>query len=153
MASTPRILACILSAALLCGLAPGRARADHHAVEWDQAQVTAIAAKLPMATEALYTALFREGQTALMPGAFGAGDDYHEFKDKVRLMRSESMHLASELKKGLGRDETKHAFQRIAELNRDAAEAGREQFTTNPELAKFSAVEDLIRQLDPYYGS
>ena len=153
MTSAPQLLARVISAALLCGLASGNALADHHAAEWDQAQVTAIAAKLPQATGALYTALYTEGQTAVMPGAFGAGDDYHEFKDKVRLMHSESMHLAAELNKGLGRDQTKHAFQRIAELNRDAAEAGRMQFTENPVITKFSAVEALIRQLDPYYGS
>jgi hypothetical protein len=153
MTSTRQLLACIVSAVLFCGLASGNALADHHVAKWDQAQVTAIAAKLPKATEALYTALYQEGQTTAMPGAFGAGDDYHEFKDKVRLMHSESMHLASELKKGLGQNETKHAFQRIAELNRDAAEAGRAQFTENPVIAKFSAVEDLIRQLGPYYGS
>jgi hypothetical protein len=152
MASTPRLSACVISAVVLCGLVSGNALADQHGA-WDQAQVTAIAAKLPEATEALYTALYSEGQTAVMPGAFGAGDDYHEFKDKVRLMHSESMHLVSQLKKGLGRDETKHAFQRIAELNRDAAEAGRAQFTEDSVVEKFSAVEDLIRQLDPYYGS
>lgn len=155
MTSTRLLLVCVLSAAFLW-LASGNALADHHETEaaaWDQAQVTAIAAKLPKATEALYTALYQEGQTTVMPGAFGAGDDYHEFKDKVRLMHSESMHLVAELKKGEGQKETKHAFQRIAELNRDAAEAARMQFTENPVITKFSAVQDLIRQLDPYYGS
>jgi len=62
-----------------------------------------------------------------MPGAFGGGDAYHEFKDKVRLMHSESLYLADALKKGEGRDQTKHAYQRISELNRDAAEMGRAQ--------------------------
>jgi hypothetical protein len=119
---------------------------------WDQANVASIAAKLPDVTEKLYTAVYQQGQTSMMPGAAGGGDAYHEFKDKVRLMHSESMHLAKALEKGEGRDATKHAFQRISELNRDAAEAGREQFTSNPVVGDFAAVEDLIRQLNPYYG-
>ena len=89
-----------------------------------------------------------------MPGAFGAGR---------RLPRVQGQGPADALGVDAPREraqegsraqkETKHAFQRIAELNRDAAEAGRAQFTENPVVAKFSAVEDLIRQLDPYYGS
>ena len=121
--------------------------------KWDQARVTAIAAKLPEATEQLYTVLYEEGQTGLSPGAMGAGDAYHGFRDTVRLLHSESMHLADRLKQGDGRDQTLHAFERIGELNRDAAEFGRAQFTTNPVVGKFSEVEDLIRQLAPYYGS
>ena len=61
MTSTPQLLARVISAALLFGLASASALADHHVTEWDQAQVTAIAAKLPKATEALYTALYTGG--------------------------------------------------------------------------------------------
>lgn len=151
MTSRHSVLACILAVAMMA-LAAGKALAEPP-TQWDQARVTGIAAKLPAATEALYTSLLDQGEMGGMPGAFGAGDAYHEFKDKVRLMHSESMHLAAELKEGAGRDQTKHAFQRIAELNRDAAEMGREQFSENPVVTRFSGVEDLIRQLEPYDGS
>ena len=149
MTSRHPLLSCFVVVTAL-GLFAGKTLAEPAA--WDQSRVTEIASQLPAATEALYMGLFEEGQTTVMPGAFGSGDDYHEFKDKVRLMHSESMHLADELKKGEGRDQTKHAYMRIAELNRDAAEAARMQFEEDPVIARFSAVEDVLRQLQPYYG-
>jgi hypothetical protein len=131
---------------------PWVATAAHHEKPpaWDQARVAEIAAKLPETTERLYTAAYEQGAGGLQ---MGPGDSHHEFRDNARLLHSESMHLAAALKKGGGRDETKHAFQRIAEINRDLIEFGRRTFQTNPILNEFAAVEDLIRQLAPYYSA
>jgi hypothetical protein len=119
--------------------------------DWDQAAATQVAEQLPQATEELYTALYSQGAPA--GGAFGGGgDSYHEFKDNVRLMHSESMHLAAELKKGKGQAETKHAYQRIKELNDDAKEYAGQQFSENPATSGFSTVEGLLDQLASFYG-
>jgi len=118
--------------------------------DWDQAAATQVAAQLPLATEKLYTALYSQGSPA--GGTFGGGgDSYHEFKDNVRLMHSESMHLAAELKKGKGQSETKHAYQRIKELNDDAKEYAGQQFSENPVTSGFSIVEGLLDQLASFY--
>lgn len=135
-------LACTLVAAWV--IAPDRSEAK--LATWDQARVSAIAQKLAAETEKLYTAYYKQP----LPGGFG-GPDSHEFKDTVRLMHTESRHFAGELEKGEGRDKTRPVFKRLNELKRDAEEYGREIFMANPSLNQFSAVEDLLRQLAPYY--
>jgi len=122
------------------------------AADWDQAAVSAIAQQLPDATEKLYTALYQQGQPMDSIGGLGGGDSYHEFKDRVRLLHAESLHLADALKKGQGMDQTKHAYQRIGELNDDAKEYAGQQFSENPVTSQFDEVEDLIGKLAPYYG-
>jgi hypothetical protein len=112
---------------------------------WDQQGATKLAQQLPEAMEKLYTAL------QLQPPAAGGGEAYHEFKDRVRLMRSECMHLASELKQGKGQAETKHAFQRIKELNDDAKEYAQQQFSGGSVTSEFSTVEGLLDQLAAFY--
>jgi hypothetical protein len=114
---------------------------------WDQARVSAIAQKLAKATEKLYATFYKQP----LPGMFGGGPDPHQFKDTVRLMHSESLHFAGELEKGEGRDKTLPVFKRLKELNDDAQEYGREIFLANPSLNRFSGVQDLLRQLAPYY--
>ncbi len=135
----------VSAAALAAGLTVFSATATAH---WDQEAVTTIAQQLPAATEKLYEALLSQP-----PPGFGGGDGDgdNEFSDNVRLMHSESMHLASELKKGKSQAQTKHAFQRIKELNDDAKEYAREQFMEAPVTSHFSAVEKLIEQLAHFY--
>ena len=123
------------------------------AADWDQSAATKIAEQLPEATEQLYTALYTQGQPAGGLAGLGGGDAYHQFKDNVRLLHSESMHLADELKKGKGQTETKHAYQRIKELNDDAKEYAGRQFSENPVTSQFSTVEGLIDQLAAFYGN
>jgi hypothetical protein len=119
--------------------------------DWDQQAATQIAEELPQATEKLYTALYSQGSPA--GGGFGGGgDSYHQFKDNVRLMHSESMHLVGELNKGKGQAETKHAYQRIKELNDDAKEYAGQQFSENPVTSEFATVERLLEQLASFYG-
>jgi hypothetical protein len=128
----------------------GVASSPASAADWDAAAATKVAEQLPQATEKLYTALYSQG--APEGGGFGGGGDaYHEFKDNVRLLHSESMHLAAELTKGKGQAETKHAYQRIKELNDDASEYAGRQFSGNPVTSEFSTVESLLDQLDTYY--
>ncbi len=118
---------------------------------WDQAAATKIAEQLPQATEKLYTELYSEGSPA--GGAFGVGgESYHEFRDNVRVMHSESMHLAAELKNGKGQAETKYAYQRIKELNDDAKQYADQQFSEKPVTSEFSIVERLLDQLASFYG-
>ena len=112
---------------------------------WDQDRVAAIAQKLVPATEALYTTYYEQ---PLNTSGTGGG---HEFKDTIRLMRLESKHFADELAAGKGHDATRSVYFRIKELNDDAVMYGRRLFEVDSTLNQFAAVEDLVRQLAPYY--
>lgn len=136
-------ISCIVLA--LCALA---VQSVHAQAKWDQDRVSAIADQLPGATESLYTALYKESAVL---GPRGGDTEYYEFRDRVRLMHTEARHFAGALDKGEGRKETFHSFERLGELNRDSIVYARRQFAVDPVLEKFAAVEDLLRQLHPYY--
>ena len=88
-------------------------------VKWNQEEAAAIALQLYEGVDSLDDTLYKQGSSDRMDSG---GLDYHRLRDRVRVMRSESRHLANELKKGKGHDETIYAFERLMELVRDARE-------------------------------
>jgi len=115
--------------------------------KWDQARVTELAEELTKAAGDLYTAIYQQ-----MSGqAGGQGRSFAVLKDRVRLARSESRHLASELKAGKGHDATFPVYERLMELVRDARENARRVYLEEPTLDKIAATEDVLRRLAPYY--
>jgi hypothetical protein len=119
---------------------------------WDQAAVTALAKQLTPITEKLYTGIYQEGQMLEMPSAMGAGDDYAEFKESIREMNEEAMHLNAALEKGKGMADTRPIVEHLGELNDDAKEYVAEQFTESPVNDDLAALEKVIGQLGAFYG-
>jgi hypothetical protein len=97
------------------------------------------------ATDTLYTTYYKQ------PLGGSASADGHNFKDTLRLMRLESRHFADELAAGKSFHATRPVYFRIKELNDDASMYGQRTFELDPTLNQFAAVEDLVRQLAPYY--
>lgn len=114
---------------------------------WDQARVTGIAKKLAESTKELYDKQYKA------PESFaGAQYEHHDFMDTLRQLEQESRHLAASLGKGADEHGTRGSVERIRELNDDLGVDGRSMEFVNPVLNQFAALEDLIRQLLPYYG-
>ena len=111
---------------------------------WDQGRVTTTAQKLVPATDALYVTYYKQP----IGGGTGSG---HEFRDTIRLMRTEARHFSDQLAAGKGHDATRSVYFRIKELNDDALMYGRRLFEVNSTLGQFATVEDLLAQLAPYY--
>jgi hypothetical protein len=119
---------------------------------WDQARVAGIAKQLVKVVDKLYDQEHEAAGATEMPAALGMSSANHEFADTLRRLQHEARHLAVSLEKGKGAKETKGSVRQIKQLNDDLAMYGRQMEFVNPVLDQFSAVEDQIHQLAPYYG-
>ncbi len=139
-----------LAAALWVALAVAWAPAEGVAelAKWDQDRAEKISGNLATAAGELYRAMRK-----MPPPTAGTGQNagWYRALDRVRLIRSESKHLAAALKDGKGYDQTHPVWQRLMSLVRDAREEGRKLFLAEPIMDKIAATGDQLRQLAPYY--
>jgi len=119
---------------------------------WDQAQVTAIAEKLPRATALFFQAVYDQSQMVSLPASFDAGEAGDQLLGDAREMRDEAQHLATDLSKGKGRADTIGSFQRLEELRDDARVAGEQVFEVEPISNHFHNVSSMLDRLAPYYA-
>ena len=117
-------------------------------VKWDQEKTAAIALQLYEGVDSLYDTLYKQGNPEQLASG---GLDYHRLKDRVRVMRSESRHLANELKKGKSHDETVHAFERLMQLVRDARELANGLLLEEPTIARIKSARKSLDQIAQYY--
>jgi hypothetical protein len=131
--------------------APAPAPAPVAAETWDQAAVTAIAKKLTPAATQLYQQTYDEAQEVSLPGTFSNSGEANVFLNDALMLEQEASHLATDLEKGKGRQDTIGSFQRLKELLDDARVAGEQQFEVEQITNYFEQVKSLIGQLEPYY--
>jgi hypothetical protein len=116
---------------------------------WNQERVTAIAVELAPAINDVSVSI-NTLRTGAMAGS-GQANAFIRLKDRVRVARNESRHLATQLKNGKGRLETVHTYSRLMTTIRDAREEGRRMMIEEPTLDKVAVAADLVRRLSPYY--
>jgi hypothetical protein len=150
-------LAMLLACTVTFVAGGGSARADHHegaAAEdpWNQEKAAAAAAKLAAALDGLRTALRQQPPpgTGIAPG--GGQRATHQLRDRLRLMESESRHLADELARGASRDETLPTFERVNTIRRDAVHQAQRVFLQQPVKDRIIAARDPLEELAGYYG-
>jgi hypothetical protein len=115
--------------------------------KWDQARVTDIALKLRDATKDLYVEALKSPDKPVgssRRAQYSAREDLRQINNMAR-------RLASQLKAGKGRDETHGIYERLQMKRRDAEEEGRKIDIGQSVLEKIGPVNDLLRQLSPYY--
>jgi hypothetical protein len=118
--------------------------------KWDQGRVTTLATQLVKATDALYTTVYDD--QGLTGGAMASGGaSLYDLRHTLRRVGEEAHHLDAELKAGKGHDATVGAWKQMMQLVRDARVNFRESFTPGDLETRMAAVEDLLRQLAPYY--
>jgi len=122
-----------------------------HATEWDQAKVTEVAEELANSANAVYGAIYRSSGSSQVGS--GQAKSYMRLKDRIRVARTESRHLAKALRDGKGKDETFHAWERLMTVVRDAREIGRRMFLEKPSLDEIEKANGFIDQLSPYYAT
>jgi len=116
---------------------------------WNQERVTAIANELTPAINDVYVSV-----TTLQTGSqigSGQANAFLRLKDRVRVARNESRHLATMLKDGQGRTDTVHSYMRLMTVVRDARTDARKMFLEAPTMDKIAQAADLLRRLSPYY--
>ena len=140
-----------LCLATLAGLGLALAPTASHAelAKWDQERVTGIAEKLADAANEVYRSIVRK-RTGSQLGS-GQASSYMRLKDKARLARNETRHLARRLQDGNARDDTLPVYRRLMTLVRDIREDARRMFLEAPTLDKIATAGDLLRQIAPYY--
>ncbi len=120
-----------------------------HAADWDQAKVTEIAEQLSDADNDVHRSVVRTA-TGSQVGS-GQSASYLRLKDRVRVARNESRHLAKALQDGKGKDETVHVWKRLMSVVRDARNIGRSMFLEAPTQVKIVRASEIIDQLTPFY--
>ncbi|MBW2316464.1 MAG: hypothetical protein JRH10_20055 [Deltaproteobacteria bacterium] len=142
-------LACIASLAVagVAGAAPQEA-GEAPATAWDQAKVTALAGELSAAVKGIRTAVRQTGSPSI--GSMQSRH-FHQFKDKLRLIESESRHLASELAEGQGLEPTLPAYRHLRLLVRDARELARSLFIGKQTQDRIDVGRAKLDALAAYY--
>jgi hypothetical protein len=118
------------------------------ATEWNQEEVTAVAAKLEQATRELYDSFYKQPTQGIGSGQARA---YQELKQQLRRVRQESRHLAASLTNGEGHDETLPIYRNLMEEVRDAQENARRVFSTGPVIEKANVAREALVKLSSYY--
>jgi hypothetical protein len=116
--------------------------------KWDQAAVTGIAKQLPAATERLQNVLRDEPAQAL-----GSGDaeSFFAMQQNARKLHEQGMALAKHVEAGKGYEETHNLYRSFKETWDDTIVNARRSELPEPTMDAFAKVEDLLRQLAPYY--
>lgn len=150
MTRTARLL-CIASLAV-AGSAfaaePEGAEAPAPASAWDQARVTALAGELRDAVKGIRQAVRQAGSPNR--GSMQSRK-FHNFSDTLRLIESESRHLAAELESGQGLEETWPAYRHLQLLVRDARELSQHLFIEKPIQDQIVAGRTKLDALAAYY--
>lgn len=147
MPSTSRpALVPIAALALAIGLSAATSRAQ--SAKWDAARATSLASDLAEVAVELQSAFRREP-----PQAIGSGQARARamFQDSLRVLRTETRALASELEGGAGLDETWPIARRLRVVIRDLREEGRRISWKEPVVGHARRAEELIAQLAPFY--
>ena len=120
-----------------------------HAADWDQAKVTEIAEQLSDAVNDVHRSIVRTA-TGSQVGS-GQAASALRLKDRVRVARNESRHLARRLQDGRGKDETVNVWRRLMSVVRDARNIGRSMFLEAPTQEKIVRASEILDQLTPFY--
>jgi hypothetical protein len=116
---------------------------------WDQGRATGIAKQLADACNAFEVAVLKQpGMDQVGEGSAGEGS---ELIQKSRTLREQSLALAGHLEKGKGHDETRNYWRGLKELSDDVSESAERAALDEPTMDAWAKVQDLMRQLAPYY--
>jgi hypothetical protein len=140
------VLASVVALVLALHAAPARAQG----AAWDQDRVTELASQLADVVVELQVAFRREPVPHVAQGSARAR---HSFRDSLRVLRTESRALASELEAGAGVEETWPIVRRARVVIRDLREDGRRINWQEPAVGHARRAEELIGQLAPFYAS
>ena len=131
---------------LTLGLAP-LATAQPKEVGWNQGRVTAIAEALADEMAKLDLA------AAKVPPdiSFSQQRSQYTLQEDIRLLKNSSRHLATQLKAGKGREETRPIYDRMQQIRASAEENARRTLIPEQLMDQILAVGGQILQLQPYY--
>ena len=115
---------------------------------WDQERVTALAAELTTACDALYATFLKEPVSRI---GSGQSRDYYRLRQVVRRVRSEARQLSTALKQGEGYEQTLPVYENLTAIVRDARETSERIFTSNFVQEKAEAAGDVLERIAPYY--
>jgi hypothetical protein len=140
----PTVRIAVLTSIALLVAAPCLAQS----AKWDQARVTALAVELSEVAVELQSSFRREPPQAIGTGQARARAS---FQDSLRVLRTETRALASELEAGAGFEETLPIARRARTTIRDLREEGRRMSWKEPVVGHAQRAEALIAQLAPFY--
>jgi hypothetical protein len=130
--------------ALALPAAPSRAQS----AEWNQARVTELAVELADVVAELQSAFRREPSPTIASPQTRAR---HRFRDSLRVLRTETRALASDLEAGAGLEETWPVARRARMVIRDMQDEGRRMSWKEPVVGHARRAEELIGQIAPFY--
>ena len=114
---------------------------------WNQGRVTAIAEKLA----AEFSELQLQASQHPPDISYSQQRAQYELEEDIRLLKNTSQHLATQLKAGKSREETRPIFKRMETLRADAEENARKTVVTEHLLDQILEAGGVLLQLQPYY--
>ncbi len=132
--------------ALACALAGSPSEAQR--AEWDQDKVTELAVELSDVVRDLQVAFRRKPPADI--GSMQARARF-QFRDDLRVLRTETRALAAELEAGAGFEQTFPAARRIRRVVRNLQAEARRFQLTEPALGHANRAEEIANQLAPFY--
>jgi hypothetical protein len=125
-----------------------RAADDSERKPWVQADVAALARQVQHACSDL-----RNKERAQPPSGIASGQSHarERYMDKLFQAEGEARRLADQAEAGKSRDASYNVFQRLDELQRDAAEEARRMFLPKATIDELQSLRAAIEQLRLYY--
>jgi hypothetical protein len=141
-------LACIATLALAGTAGAAHHESAEHGPGWDQEAAARLAAELAESVKGIRKAVRQAGAPSM--GSMQARK-FHQFTDKLRVIESESKHLAGALADGEGREQTRPAYDRLQLLVRDARELARSLFIQQSIQDRIDVARAKLDALAAYY--
>jgi hypothetical protein len=114
---------------------------------WNQGRVTAIAEEFAAEMVKLQAAAKRVPPDI----SFSQQRAQYELQEDIRMLKNTSGHLASQLRAGKDREETRPVYNRLETLVKSAEENARKTLVPNPLMDQILAAGGVLLQLRPYY--
>jgi len=114
---------------------------------WNQGRVTAIAEEFAAEMVKLQT----EAKRVPPDISFSQQRAQYELQEDIRMLKNTSGHLASQLRAGKDREETRPVYNRLETLVKSAEENARKTLVPNTLMDQILAAGGVLLQLRPYY--
>jgi hypothetical protein len=141
-------IALVVAAALALSCALTGTPSQAQRADWDQDKVTELASELATVIHDLQQAFRRQPRPTV--GSMQSRAHF-QMADDLRVLRTETRTLASQLESGAGFEETLPIARRCRTIIRDLRATARRMQMVDPALGLAQRAEEIIAKIGPFY--
>ena len=141
-------IALVVAAALALSCALSGTPSQAQRADWNQDEVTELASELATVIHDLQQAFRRQPRPSV--GSMQSRAHF-QMADDLRVLRTETRTLASQLESGAGLEETLPIARRCRTIIRDLRQTARRMQMVDPALGLAQQAEEIIAKIGPFY--